>query len=105
MARPVYSIQIMSLAPALANNIVTVPDGARIIVRDLDAIELSGVTSSAVQFYNAAGGVLWASSRSASGIWQVAWRGRQVFNPGQSIRFQVVSGTWNVQISGYELTL
>jgi hypothetical protein len=104
--RPVYSVQIMSVTPALPLNTVVVPDGSRIIVRDVDAIEVSGGGTGACQLLSASGGVLWVFQRGStlnSAVGQ--WRGRQVFNPGQSITFQVVSGTWDVQISGYQLTL
>ena len=106
MARPVYSIQIMSLAPALTNNTVVVPSGVRIIVRDIDSFCESGGTGFQFSFQNAAGGNLWApvqNSFPAIGNWQ--WRGRQVYNPGESINIHVFSGAWSIQMSGYELTL
>jgi hypothetical protein len=104
--RPVYSVQIMALAPALPHNFVTVPDGVRIIVRDIDAVELTGGGAGACQFVGPATNVIWAFQRGATLNTAVGqWRGRQVFNPGESFDFQAVSGTWDVQISGYELTL
>ena len=106
MARPVYSITIVDLAPALANNYVVVPDGVRIILRDVDAYEESGTNGTVMSVQNAAGGNLVVFQRTAAtptGPWQ--WRGRQVYNPGESINFHVFSGTWSVMASGYELTL
>ena len=104
--RQVYSIQILSLAPALPLNTVVVPDGVRIIVRDVDAVNVSGSTGDQLIFWNAAGGAIFSvrQAHEINGLnWQ--WQGRQVFNPGENIIFQVVSGTWDIQASGYELTL
>lgn len=104
--RPVYSIQIVSLAPALTSQTVTVPDGSRIIMRDVDARAESGATNDELAVYNAAGGILWAAKVFAGGdpfVYQ--WRGRQVYNPGEGIQIKVFQGTWSIQISGYELSL
>lgn len=104
--RPVYSIQIFSLAPALPSQAVTVPGDARIIVRDIDAFEQSGAPSVALEILNAAGGLLWNVVTSSP--WtpvNFQWRGRQVYNPGQTITLKVTGGAWAVQISGYELSL
>ena len=104
--RPVYSVQIMALTPALPLNTVVVPADSRIIVRDIDAFCESGGTGFQFSFENAAGGNLWAPVQNAFpaiGNWQ--WRGRQVFNPGESITIKVFSGTWSIQMSGYELSL
>lgn len=96
----------MSLAPALTINTVTVPDDVRLVVRDIDAVEVSGTANSTLVVYNAAGGLLWTADRlAAAGNFNAAWRGRQVYTPGQLIKVQVVSGTWEIQISGYELSL
>lgn len=105
-SRPVYSIQILSLAPALPVNTVVVPAGARIILRDVDAVEVSGTVDALLVVKNAAGGYLWAANRfDAPSNYNAQWRGRQVFNPGESIVVQVVSGTWEIQMSGYELAV
>lgn len=104
--RPVYSIQIMSLAPALTINTEVVPTGSRIIVRDIDVVEVGGIANAVIVVRNAAAGLLWAVDRgAATGNFVAQWRGRQVFNPGDSIVVQVVSGTWDIQMSGYELTV
>jgi hypothetical protein len=104
--RPVYSIQIMALSPCLPVNTVVVPDGSRIIVRDLDVTERTGATGEQLAFENAATGFIWLlSSTPGVGVNSFAWRGRQVFNPGESITVRVISGTWDAQMSGYELSL
>jgi len=52
------------------------------------------------------GGALWSATRStASGVGPWSWRGRQVYSPGEQIGFEVVSGTWAIMASGYQLTL
>lgn len=103
--RPVYSVQIMALAPALPVNTVVVPDGSVLVIRDIDLREESGTTAATSYLQNAAGGILaiWANS-TENAERGFSWRGRQVFNPGESIVFHVVSGTWSIQMSGYELT-
>lgn len=106
MARPVYSIQIVSLSPIVGPRSTTVvPDGVKIIVRDVDIWNASGVAGDSFGFQSAASGYLWLVKRAAADVGTYQWRGRQVFNPGESIVFEVFSGTWAVQASGYELTL
>lgn len=96
----------MSLAPALPINTVVVPDGVRIILRDIDAVEISGTENALLVVLNAASGYLWAADRfSEPSNFNAQWRGRQVYNPGESIVAQVISGTWVIQMSGYELSL
>jgi len=104
--RAVYSVQLMALAPALPVNTVVVPDGSRLILRDVDATEQSGATDAVAYVANAASGVLWWLETTHQPIGtSFQWRGRQVFNPGESIVFHVLSGTWGIQMSGYQLTL
>ena len=104
--RAVYSVQIMCLAPMLPSNTVVVPDGVRMIIRDVDAVEVGGSTPAQLVWQGPAGNQLWWATRSAAGAAEFfQWRGRQVFNPGESVIFSVVSGTWDIQVSGYELTL
>lgn len=97
---------MISVAPALPNNFVTVPTGVRIVLRDIDAHEESGVAGTVMALQSPAGGNLWVAQRVlASDSGNAQWRGRQVFNPGESFNFHVFSGTWSLQASGYELTL
>lgn len=104
--RPVYSIQVFSLAPALTDQSYTVPDGARIILRDMDARDESATAGDQIAVYNAAGGILWtAKYHAADDPWHYQWTGRQVYNPGEIIRVHVFAGAWSIQGSGYELTL
>lgn len=106
MARSVYSVQILSLSPALPSQTVTVPDGVRLIVRDIDACEIGGTLPAILLVRQAATGVFWGAQRMvASQLYVAQWQGRQVFNPGETLSVQVVSGSWDIQISGYELTL
>lgn len=106
MARAVYSVQLMSLAPVLPSQTVVVPDNVKIIVRDVDVYENSGNVNAELVVDSAAGGTLWAAlwvTHPLYSGWQ--WRGRQVYNPGESIRVQSLVGSWSLQMSGYELTL
>jgi hypothetical protein len=94
------------VAPALPTNTVTVPDGSRIILRDVDLWDASGGGGNIFQVFSAAGGVLFAveTDNTVNGR-RFQWSGRQVYNPGESIEFQPLVGTWDVQASGYQLTL
>lgn len=104
--RPVYSVQILCVAPALPSQTVTVPDDVRIIVRDIDARAESGATGDEIAVYNAAGGILWpAKVFAGADPFHYQWSGRQVYNPGDELRVVVFAGTWSVAISGYELSL
>lgn len=102
--RPVYSVQLIAVAPALANNFITVPDGSVIVLRDIDAHEVGGTTGGQLAVDGPAGNTLFVFTRTSGTVPQnFQWVGRQVFNAGESFNFRVVSGTWDVQASGYLL--
>jgi hypothetical protein len=104
--RPLYSIQIISVAPCLPLSQVVVPDGSVIVLRDVDVVEASGGGAGIFQILSASGGIMWSVQRGAGIAGAVfQWRGRQVFHAGEVITFQVVSGVWDVQASGYELSV
>ena len=104
--RAVYSVQIASLFPALPSQSYTVPDGVKWVVRDIDAAAAAGSGLAQLLIHNAASGVLvnFQATPGSVGV-SAQWQGRQVFNPGEFLEVSVASGTWSVQISGYELTL
>jgi hypothetical protein len=104
--RPVYSVQLWAASPLLTNSSVQVPDNAKIVLRDIDVWESSGAANAFMYVRNAAYGVLWlAFSPGPVNTRGYSWRGRQVYNPGQYIYMVVVSGSWDVQLSGYELAI
>lgn len=108
MARPLYSLRIFA-AGSMTNaaGIVgpVVPPGLIYVLRDIDVVEISGGGTGAFQAMNPLGGVLWIFQRgstlnSADG----QWRGRQVFDEGETVGFTAVTGTWSAMASGYQLT-
>lgn len=109
MARSVYSLRIFAHAGLTsAGGIVgpTVPADLIYIVRDIDVYESTGVTGTTVFVLNALGGALWSATRSTTpGVGPWSWRGRQVYSPGEQVGFEVISGTWAIAVSGYQLTL
>ena len=105
MRAPPYSTQLFSESPLIGGHGFTVPDGAVIVLRDMDVWEASATGSTSFTVGNASGGLLWAvegGTTFATRYFQ--WRGRQVFIGGQFVEFNFAGGTWEVQASGYVLT-
>lgn len=101
----VYSVQFVALAELTGSHGLDVPAGYKYILRDVDVVNRSG---SAVAFglVGSAGQFVWYwdplyNANALGG----QWRGRQVFNPGEQIVFNALSGAWDVTASGYALTL
>lgn len=106
MARSVYSVQLLCVAPLLPATFVECPSGVKIVLRDIDVREESGGAPTTLLVNGPAGGSFWAAQRTTAGeLGFFQWRGRQVVNPGESVEFIPLSGTWSVWASGYELTL
>jgi hypothetical protein len=103
--RPVYSVQFLCLAPLLAHNFVEVPEGSIMVVRDIDVFEASGDASTFMAWEGPSGNTLWlVAGQTAPTTRTYQWRGRQVFNPGESWDLHSISGTWDAQVSGYLLS-
>lgn len=82
-----------------------VPAGLVYVLRDIDVTEQSDTAGALVIVLNSAGGVLWAAKRETTGeLGYYEWRGRQVYTAGEQIVFRVLSGTWDIMASGYQLT-
>lgn len=109
MPAPVYSLRIFAAggvdaAAGLLGPLV--PDAFNYVVRDIDVVERSGSLPAELLFTSQVGALLWVVERNAAGDPIVGqWRGRQVFQPGERVGVQAVSGSWDVAISGYQLTL
>lgn len=108
MAQSVYSLPIFSAGSIIgASGVVgpVVPPGVVYVVRDIMAFELTGANGA---------GLLWNGSNdqiirqwlvdSTTESRNVHWSGRQVYEVGDQVGFQVETGTWNVMASGYQLT-
>lgn len=109
MARAVYSLRIFASGGLIPGSGIVgpvVPTGLVYVLRDVDVVELTGATGTAFQLYSQVAEPMWAVVHNAAGgITQAQWRGRQVYNEGEQVGFQSVSGTWSVAASGYQLTL
>jgi hypothetical protein len=109
MARDVYSIRIFStggLTSAAGTVGPVVPAGLVYVLRDMDAVEITGATSAQLEVLNPTLQPLWfintANPQIAANF---QWRGRQVFGPGEQVGFHAFSGAWSLMASGYQLTL
>lgn len=109
MARTVYSIRIfaaggLNAAAGVVGPIV--PAGHVYVVRDIDALEISG-TRPAEFFFASQVGVsvqnFFVATTADPG--NIQWRGRQVYNEGERVAFSVFTGLWSIACSGYDLTL
>lgn len=103
MAYVVYSTQLLQLHGASAGSF-EVPAGYACVVRDADCFYPGGAGQSA-QLEGPAGGIFayFPFSAAINGV-LVSWRGRQVFNPGDTIVFAATSDM-DIMVSGYLLTL
>lgn len=108
MSRTLYSIRIfanagLTAAAGLVGPIV--PDGLIYVLRDIDVFELTSAGSTVMFVTNPLGGelVVWqGGTTNASKVFP--WRGRQVYDEEERVGFQVLSGTWAIMASGYQLT-
>lgn len=109
MSVPVYSVMLWSLAQATAatgKSGPTVPDGEVYILRDIDAWSSTGAAGDFFVLYGAAGvAIQLLAIGDGHSSHSTQWRGRQVYAPGEQLAVQVGTGTWNIQMSGYRLTL
>lgn len=109
MASAVYSLRLFAaggLTSAAGTVGPVVPAGLVYVLRDIDALEITG-TRPAEWFLAGQTGVsivnFFISAAADPGNTQ--WRGRQVYNTGERIGFTVATGTWSIAASGYQLTL
>lgn len=85
--------------------VYTVPVGYLAIARDLDAFQGVTILPDTIYFIGSVGQVIWRNTAIISQDQYGSWRGRQVFNAGES--FAVHSDRsfpFDITISGYLLT-
>lgn len=84
---------------------VTVPAGLVYVLRDVDAVNQSNAGST-FAILGAVGETIWFVNPIFNANDLVAqWRGRQVFNAGESFSFTAGTGAWAFTASGYSLTV
>lgn len=100
----IYSKRLLSAGGLGGSISETVPSGVIWVVRDIDAVCDSG---SDAQFeVHGAGGVTFWYAQYVPGnpdFW-FGWRGRQILYAGEILTAVALSESWDVTISGYELT-
>jgi hypothetical protein len=103
---PVYSLRIFGGQLTATSSSVTVPAGLLYIVRDIDVVLTTPSGTSVFFLSDPAGGILWYVSvdPAVTARWQ-GWRGRQVYEDGEVLTMTAQSGTWDIHVSGYQLTL
>ena len=109
MAARVYSLRIFAHASLVSSGGKVgpvVPTGMIYILRDVDLWESTG-GSAAMVIWSGALGVLgqFVSPPSSAPSRNIQWSGRQVYEEGEQVGFQVQSGTWAITASGYQLSL
>lgn len=101
----IYSTQLIAVhdQPAVLPASFTVPPDRLCIVRDVDVYFGSSLATRVVYFEGSASQIIWQESVGPNLAGWRSWRGRQVFNPGDS--FQVfATDVFDVSVSGYLLT-
>jgi hypothetical protein len=107
MPSTVYSTQLLAVKASTVDATYTVPEGFRLVLRDIDG-EIEGQIDSAgsLTLLGALGQQLayWPCPEGPNVY--LSWRGRQVFNPGQTFSLLISGDTaFDAQASGYLLTL
>lgn len=104
----VYSVRLFQALGLSPGTVVayTVPAGYRAILRDIDLYSSAGVSNSEIYIEGALGQTIFHAEVAATTQDSPQWRGRQVLYEGETISVNVGgASSWDVTISGYELTL
>lgn len=101
----IYSVRLIQELGLTGSTSYVVPDGMVAIARDLDVYEGASLLPDVVYLQGALGQAIWFQVGNVEdGLTYGSWRGRQVFNAGESVTIRAASGTWDVTLSGYLLT-
>lgn len=104
----VYSVRLYHGLGVSPGTIVayTVPAGYRAILRDIDCYSSAGVSNSEIYIEGDLGQTIFHAEVAATTQDSPQWRGRQVFEPGETISINVGGASaWDITMSGYLLTL
>jgi len=102
----VYSQRFVAVQAATSDEVYTVPAGVRAILRDVWAAENPSTPGDTFAIENTAGGFIYVVIFAGAQAETYFWQGRQVFEPGETIRFHVISIVgMDVTASGYLLSL
>lgn len=109
MSRPLYSISIGALYSTTGVTLLSVvPPGVIWIVRDIDGVvHGSGTATDATVGWQDAvpnTGLMATYPVTATGYTTIAWRGRQVLQPGWRLYVNAGYGSGYFLVSGYQLT-
>lgn len=99
----VYSVQFAALQGLNGTHTLTVPAGFKAVLRDLDAYNGGGASSTDLFLIGSAGQTIFNDS-SALQPKNSQWRGRQVLEELETWALRT-TGAWDVTVSGYLLTL
>jgi hypothetical protein len=104
--RPVYSTRFYQVSLLVGSDSIVVTPGYIWIVRDIDVTNRTGGGSDQFIWFGPLNQVIWITYVSDDLAFHSAqWRGRQVFREGEAMTFDAGTGTWDVTVSGYALTL
>jgi hypothetical protein len=107
MATPVYSTRFLEAHGLTGTLSYTVPSGFTAIVRDVDSFIGTPVGVNALFLHGALGQAIWWTQATIGQSQYASWRGRQVFQEGESIEVEADVGTfdaYDVTVSGYLLS-
>lgn len=79
------------------------PEGKVAIIRDIDLIAVDSGTNQ-ISFRNQTTAEALAIFTTAVPLTSIPWRGRQVFNAGETMGYYIVAGSWFLTGSGYLLS-
>lgn len=105
MSRPVYSTDFLDLHASELGIGYTVPDGYKAIVRDIDVF-FTALAVINLNIIGPSGGTFAYFSYIPTEAAFQSWRGRQVFNAGDTfgVTGTVDAGSFDIRVSGYLLT-
>lgn len=100
----IYSARFAAAHLASSSVSVTVPANHTYVVNTVD-LSFEALGSTIGVFYGVGGIPIFAVAGSdlARGSWW-GWRGRAVFNPGETFSFGTFDGVVDITASGYDLT-
>jgi hypothetical protein len=108
MARPVYSTRFIQQHGLSGSASFAVPSGYVAVVRDVDTFIGTPVGANTLYFHGALGQAIWFTEGTIGQSQYASWRGRQVFEPGETFDVQADVGVldaYDVTVSGYLLAL